>query len=187
VKLPPLKETQGRSQGSLTPPGGLAQSVRSGGNQWTQRWRAMAPRERHAAQAAAVAIGVLIVWLLLVQPALRTLRSAPALLDGLDAQLHQMQQLAAESRELRGAAPLSTAQSVAALQAATARLGERGRIVIAGDRATLTVTGATGDQLRDWFAEARSGARARPVEAQLTRAGGGYSGSIIVTLSGATS
>lgn len=146
------------------------------------RWRALSPRDRRAALLAGGALGLLLVWLLLVQPAWRSLRDAPTQIDRLDAQLQQMQQLANESRELRGTTPLPSAQSVAALQAATTRLGERARIVVAADRATLTLTGVTGDQLRDWLFEARSGARARPVEAQLTRGPGGYSGSLVVTI-----
>jgi general secretion pathway protein M len=148
------------------------------------RWRELSPRDRQAALIAAGAVGLLLAWLLLVQPAWRTLREAPVQIDRLDAQLQQMQQLANESRELRGTAPLPTAQSVAALQAATQRLGDRGRIVVAGDRATVTLTGVAGDQLRDWLFEARSGARARPVEAQLTRGPGGYSGSLVVAIGG---
>jgi general secretion pathway protein M len=148
------------------------------------RWRALSPRDRQAARIAAAAVGLLLAWLLLVQPAWRTLREAPVQIDALDAQLQQMRRLANESRELRGTAPLPSAQSVSALQAATARLGERGRIVVAADRATLTLTGVSGDQLRDWLFEARSGARARPVEAQLTRGPGGYSGSMVVTIGG---
>ena len=54
-----------------------------------------------------------------------------------------------------------------------------------GERAVLTLQGASTSQLRDWLAEARSGARARPVEARLTRAAQGYSGTVVVALGGA--
>jgi len=54
------------------------------------------------------------------------------------------------------------------------------------DRATLTLNGANGSQLRDWLVEARSSARARPLEANLTRGPQGYSGSIVVALPGAS-
>ena len=39
-----------------------------------------------------------------------------------------------------------------------------------GDRATLTFTGVPFEALRDWLGEARSAARARPIEAQLLKA-----------------
>ena len=148
------------------------------------KWRALSERDRRAAGLAGAAIVLLLVWWIGVQPALRTVREAPAQLDRLDAQLQTMQRQAAEATELRGTAPITAAQSTAALQAATARLGARGRLVVAGERATLTVNGATGAQLRDWLSEARSGARARPLQAQVTRSAQGYSGSLIVAVGG---
>ena len=77
------------------------------------------------------------------------------------------------------------AQSQAALKATTERLGDKGRLSLQGDRAVLTLTNASSGQLRDWLSEARSGARARPVEANLSRAPQGYSGSLIVALGAA--
>ena len=148
------------------------------------RWRALSERDRRAAVIAGAAIVLLLVWWIGVQPALRTVRAAPAQIDRLDAQLQTMQRQAAEAAELRGTAPLTAAQSTAALQAATARLGARGRLVVAGERATLTVNGATGAQLRDWLSEARSGARARPLQAQFMRSPQGYSGTLIVAVGG---
>lgn len=143
-------------------------------------WRTRAPRERRALLALGAALGVLIVWLLLIQPAWRSLRETPAQLDRLDAQLQHVQRLAAESQALRGVAPVPPAQAAAALRAATDRLGDKGRLTQQGDRATLTLNGASPEALRGWLLEARSAARARPVEAQLTRAAQGYSGTLIV-------
>jgi general secretion pathway protein M len=111
-------------------------------------------------------------------------RTAPAQIDRLDLQLQQMQRLAAEGRELRGTPAVSPAQSTAVLQAATTRLGDKGRLAIAGDRATLTLNGATSAQLLNWLSEARSGARARPLQAQLNRGPSGYSGTIVVAIGG---
>jgi general secretion pathway protein M len=55
---------------------------------------------------------------------------------------------------------------------------------LGGDRATVTFINATGTQVRDWLTEARSAARTRPVEANLTRGPQGYSGTIIVQMPG---
>ena len=150
------------------------------------RWQAMAPRERRLVGIGGTVLALFLLWLLFLQPALRTVREAPAKLDRLDTQLQEMQRLAAESRELRNATPLSAAQSAIALKAATDRLGERGRLSVQGDRAVLTLNGMSGEQLRNWLSEARSGARARPVEAQLNRAGNGYNGTLVVTLGSGT-
>lgn len=151
-----------------------------------QRWRAFAPRERAALTVAFVLLGVFVLWLVAVQPAWRTLRNAPAQLGTLDAQWQQMLLLAAETRELRSAVPVPASQAMAALRAATDRLGEKAKLSVQGERATLTVTGLPGDQLGAWLAEARSAARARPIEASLTRAAQGYNGTLVVTLGGAS-
>jgi len=148
-------------------------------------WQARAPRERQLLAAGAVAIVVLIVWLIAVQPALNTLRRTPVELDALDLQWQQMQLAALESEALRAASPVPPAQAADALRAATERLGSKAKLVIQGDRATLNFTGIAFEDLRAWLGEARSGARARPLEAQLLKAASGYSGSISVSLSSA--
>lgn len=148
------------------------------------RWRSLGQRERRLLTVLAVVIGIALVWLLFVQPAWRTLRSAPAEIDRLEAQLQQMRREAAESQSLRSAPRINLAQASAALRASTDRLGANGKLQVLGDRATLTLTNADGDQLRRWLAEARSGARARPVEANLTRGPQGHSGTLVVALPG---
>jgi general secretion pathway protein M len=148
-------------------------------------WRARTPRERLGIGLALAVLALLLVWLVLVQPAWRTTREAPAQLDQLDAQLQQMQRLATESQALRGAVAVTPAQAAAALKAATDRLGDKGRLSLQGDRASLTLNGVGAEALRGWLLEARSAARVRPLEAQLTRTAQGYSGTLVVALGGA--
>lgn len=147
-------------------------------------WRALAPRERQGALAAAVLVGAAVVWFAAVQPALRTLRTAPAAIDKLDAELQQMQLLATESRALRAAPPVAPAAAAAALQAAVARLGAKAKLVQQGDRATITLSAVDGEALRSLLAEARSTARARPIEAQLVRSKAGYDGTLVLAVGG---
>ena len=157
-------------------------SLRQQAGTW---WRARTPRERQAVVVVASVVGLFFAWSLLVQPALRTVTQAPAQLDRLDAQYQQMQRIATESTALRAAPRVAPAQAAQALKAATDRLGERARLVLQGDRATLTlVTGVNPEALRAWLNEARSGARARPVEAQLQRGPLGYTGTIGLALGG---
>lgn len=149
-----------------------------------QVWRARAPRERQLIAAGAFALMLLVVWLIAVQPALKTLRETPAELDRLDSQWQQMQLAAVESAGLRSASPVPPQQAIEAIRAATERLGGKGRIVLQGDRAVLTFSGVPFEALRNWLGEVRSAARARPVEAQLLKGAAGYSGSISVALTG---
>lgn len=151
---------------------------------WSTRWQACAPRERLALALGGSALALLVVWMVLLQPALRTLREAPAQLDAVDVQLQTMRALAAESAALRGATPVTTAQAAAALQSATEGLGDKAKLSVQGDRAVLTVQGLETESLRNWLDLARSAARARPVEAQLSRSAGGYSGTLVVSFGG---
>ena len=75
-------------------------------------------------------------------------------------------------------------QAAEALRAATERLGGKGKIALQGDRATLTFSAVPFEALGGWIGEARSAARARPIEAQLLKGANGYSGAITVVLSG---
>ena len=161
---------------------GAGDAIDSWLSPWRARWQALGARERRGLAVAAWVLGLFLLWALAIAPAWRTVRAAPAQLDRLDAQLQQMQRLASEARELRAIPALSSSQSIAALRAASEALGAAGRLQIAGDRATLTLSGVNGTQLRDWLAEARSAARTRPIEANLTRGPQGYSGSIVVAL-----
>ena len=150
-----------------------------------QWWRALPARERRLLALAAGVVLLAVLWWLALQPALQTLRTAPAALEAAEAQLRTMQRLAAEATELRNTPPVNGEQAAAALRAATDRLGEQAKLSLQGDRAVLTLNGISTSQLRDWLAEARSGARARPVEASLLRSGPGYSGTLVLAVGGA--
>jgi general secretion pathway protein M len=145
-------------------------------------WRGMAPRERIALAVGIGTLAIFLLWLIFVGPAWRTLRDAPAELDRLEVQLQHMQRLAADAKSLRGAPVVSVTQAMEPLKIATERLGDKATLSFQGDRATLTLTGISGEALRDWLGEARSGARARAIDVQLTRNPQGYAGLVVVTL-----
>jgi general secretion pathway protein M len=166
-------------QAATLPPG-----VDGARQQASRLWRSRAPRERQLIAVGAAALAVLFVWMLAVQPALRTLRETPAELDRLDMQWQQMQLAALESASLRSVSPVPPAQASEAVRAATERLAGKGKIALQGDRAVLTFSGVPFEGLRNWLGEVRSAARARPVEAQLLKGPAGYSGSITITMAG---
>lgn len=145
-------------------------------------WRSLAARERQLLTLAGSVLVLALLWWLAVAPAWRTLQRAPVELDLLDGQLQTMQRLALEAQQLRSTPPVNPEAAAAALKAATERLGDKGRLQLQGERAVLTVNGVATQALRDWLAEARSGARARPVEAALARGPNGFSGTVVVAL-----
>ena len=170
------------------PPSSGAGAAQTARDRLAARWEALSPRDRRSVRFVAWLLAAFLVWVLAVQPAWRTARDAPAQIDQLDAQLQRMQRLALEARDIRstpsGSGMQSTAQSAVALRAATDRLGGRGRLLVQGDRATLTLSGVDGAKLRAWLDEARKGARARPIDVQLSRGPQGYQGTMVVALGG---
>jgi general secretion pathway protein M len=146
-------------------------STPAAGPAWLQplreRWLAMAPRERRMVAVAAWAVGAVLLWLIAVAPALRTLASAPAERARLDAQLDDMRTLAGEAQALRAAPQIGPAQADAALRAATERLGPTARLEPQADRMVLRFSGVSGPAFTAWLNEVRAGARARVLQAEL--------------------
>ena len=148
------------------------------------QWQSLGERERLVLGTVGVLLGLLLAWSLLLAPALRTLRTAPAELEQLELQLQRMQAQAQEARLLQSAPAVPPAQAQAALTASVEHLGPVARLNLTGDRAIVTLNGIAPAALQAWLGEARAAARARPVEAQLTRGAKGYSGTLVLTLGG---
>ena len=148
----------------------------------SQRWQAMAERERRAVALAAGFLALVLLWAVGLQPAWRTLKEVPVQINLVDADLQAMRALAEETTRLRSAPPVTSSQAVAALNSATESLGPKGRLSIQGDRATLTLSSVDTEALSQWLELARSAARARPIEAQLSRGPAGYSGTLVVNI-----
>jgi general secretion pathway protein M len=147
------------------------------------RWNTLGAREKRLLTVAGWVVGALLVWLVAVQPALRAVRAAPARLDQLDAQMQQMQRLAGEARGLRDTPPVGAMQAQAAVKAAGDGLEGAARTTLAGERATVTFTNVNVTDLREWLSEVRGSARARPIEANLTRNPQGlFSGTVVLAL-----
>ncbi len=135
-----------------------------------QRWNAFNDRERVIVATGALLLAVLVVWLIAVRPALRSLAAAPAQRAAVDLQTLRMHAITGEAADLRKVAPVPQGQAEQVLKSATDQLGAKAKLGIQGDHATLTITGASGEDLRQWLVQARGGARVRPLELTLARA-----------------
>ncbi|MDR7269050.1 general secretion pathway protein M [Pelomonas saccharophila] len=164
---------------------GLAAQFQQARAQAAAQWQSLGERERFALGTVGVLLGLLLAWSLLLAPALRTLKTAPAELERLELQLQQMQAQAQEAQTLRAAPPVPPDQAQAALKASVEHLGAAARLNLTGDRAVVSLNGVAPEQLQGWLGEVRAAARARPVEAQLTRGPKGYSGTLVLSLGGA--
>ena len=161
---------------------GLAAQLRHARAQALGQWQSLGERERLAVGSIGVLLGLTLAWAVLLAPALRTLRTAPAELESLELQLQQMQAQAQEARTLRAAPTVPPAQAQAALKASVDHLGAAARLTLTGDRAVVALNGISPPALQAFLGEVRSAARARPIEAQLTRGPNGYAGSVVLSL-----
>lgn len=165
---------------------GLAAQLQQAKAQALAQWQALGERERLTLAAVGALLGLLLAWSLLLAPALRTLKTAPGELEKLELQLQQMQAQAQEAQSLRAAPPVPPDQAQAALKASVEHLGAAARLSNqTGDRAVVSLNGVAPELLQGWLGEVRAAARARPVEAQLTRGPKGYSGTLVLSLGGA--
>ena len=151
-------------------------------DQLRDRYAKLDARERQMVVVIGFALAFLLVWLVLVRPAWKTLDDAPALRAQADAQLLQMQAISNEAKQLRALPPVPQSVAEQVLKAATDALNGKGKLSVQNDRAVLSLTGANGEDIRKWLIQARGGARARPIEANLVRAGDGYNGTLVVAM-----
>lgn len=152
------------------------------------RWQALPPRQRLLAAAAVGVLGAALVWWIALQPALATLRSAPAQRQALDLQLQRMRQLEAQAAAMRGATqplpPLARDEAQRALEAAARQhFGDSARLAFGPQGTSLTLDGVSGLALAQWLAQVRIEARTLPTEARLDRqAGGTWRGQMTLSL-----
>jgi general secretion pathway protein M len=148
------------------------------------RWEGLAPREKMLVAAAAALVGLALVWLVAIGPALGTLRTAEEQHRALDAQLQRMRSLQAQAQSLQSQPKQSHEEALRLLELSVRqRLGTSARLVIAGERATITLAGTPADALAQWLTQARVNARALPGEARLYRNSAGlWEGTLVLTL-----
>ncbi len=148
-------------------------------------WAALAARERRLLAAALTVVMLAVLWWVGVSPALQTLRGAESQHRTLDAELQTMRALAAEAASLQALPRIQANDSRKALELSVRQgLGASAQLTVSGERATVTLKGASAEALAQWMVQARSNARATPVEARLmlNAARTGWDGSVTLSL-----
>lgn len=130
----------------------------------------MAARERVGVTIGVAFLLVAAAWVWAIAPAWDTLKAAPSKNASLDSQLESMQRMATEVKAIQSAPKISYNDALKALESATKdRFGDTGSLRVLGDRATLTLKGASSQALAAWLPQVRVLARAIPSEVKLTR------------------
>ncbi len=139
--------------------------------QLRQRWEALGAREQRLVLAACMVVIAALLWWVALGPALTTLRQAKDQHTQLDAQLQQMQSLKAQASALAAMPKVSTDDGRRALESSLKQtLAASAQMVTVGNRATVTLKGASPDALAQWLLQARINARAVPTEVRLVKA-----------------
>ncbi|MCZ2497276.1 type II secretion system protein M [Xylophilus sp. Kf1] len=133
------------------------------------RWALMSPRERYLSSLAASAVGILLVWAIALAPALKSLQKSQAQRLVLDSQLQQMMALQTEARQLAAQPRLGREAGLRALRESVAALGAGAQMQTSGERAVVTLQAVPAVAVANWLGQARTDARAIPVEVRLVR------------------
>lgn len=148
------------------------------------RWNSLPRREQRLVLVALALLLVALLWWVCLAPALATLRSADKQHQLLAVQLQQMQRLQAQAKTLQAQPRLALLEARRLLEASVKPLGATAQLVVAGERVTVTLRGASADALAQWLTQARLNARAVPSEARLVRsAAGTWDGTLVLTQS----
>jgi general secretion pathway protein M len=146
---------------------------------WSQR----PPREQSLLRLGALMVVAGLLWSLALAPALRTVRTFDAKRTAQDEQLQAMLRLQAQAQALRALPRLSQTAATQALQASVQQaFGTLAEVTVSGDSATVRLRGVTAEALAQWLANARINAHCVPLQAHLTRAGNGWSGTLQMAL-----
>ncbi|MDD5334639.1 MAG: type II secretion system protein GspM [Rhodoferax sp.] len=147
------------------------------------RWQGVSSRERQLVLAGLALLLLALVWWLGVAPALATLRSAQTQRQLLDAQLQQMQSLQAQAKALQAQPRITFEEARRLLEASIKPFGTTAQLTLAGERASVTLRGASADALAQWLTQVRLNVRSVPSEARLVRnASGAWDGTLTLNL-----
>lgn len=147
------------------------------------RWQGVSGRERQLVLAALALLLMALVWWVGVAPALATLRSAQTQRQLLEAQLQQMQGLQAQAKALQAQPRITFEEARRLLEASVKPFGASAQLLLVGERATLTLRGASADAVAQWLAQVRLNVRAVPSDARLVRnASGAWDGTLTLNL-----
>lgn len=133
-------------------------------------WTRLAPRERILVALATLVVGAGALWWVALQPAIKTLREAPATRSALEQQLQQVQLIEQQVKSIESLAPIAREEALRQIESSTKiRLGANSQVTVQGERVVVSVKSVTAEALADWLIQVRVNARAMPSQVQLRR------------------
>ena len=114
-----------------------------------QAWSALAVRERRLVLLAGGIVLLAVLWMLVLSPALRTVRTVPAQTEQLERQLQAMQAMAAQARDLKGRPVVRREDALRVLQSRLLVLEKEKEAATKKELAGV-ITASWGDQMRSY-------------------------------------
>lgn len=149
----------------------------------SQRWQTYSGRERQLVVIATLLVLAAALWWIGLAPALATLRSAQSQRQVLEEQFQQMKMLQAQAKSLQAQPRITPDEARRLLEASVKPLGSTAQLNLVGERAVVTLRGASADALTQWLLQVRLNVRSTPSEARLVRASNGtWDGTVALNL-----
>lgn len=146
-------------------------------------WKALSSRDKRMIRVAAALLIFVLLWLLALQPAIRTIRSFESAQRTQEAKLQQMLNLQSQAQSMQNLPLVSQAAAVTALEISIEQtFGNRAEIIFNGNNATVNVRAISPEDLAKWLNNIRTNSRTVAVQARLTRTNIGWNGSFQMVL-----
>ena len=146
-------------------------------------WKALSSRDKRMIRVAAALLVFVLLWLLALQPAIRTIRSFESAQRTQETKLQQMLNLQSQAQSMQNLPLVSQAAAVTALEVSIEQtFGNRAEIIFNGNNATVNVRGISPEDLAKWLNNIRTNARTVAIQARLTRTNIGWNGSFQMVL-----
>lgn len=146
-------------------------------------WFKLPQRDRNLIVLAAGLVILLLVWVVAVSPASRTLRTFDNDYKVQERKLQHMMNLQKEAQNMQNLPRVSQAAAVTALETSIENtFKNRAEVIFSGSNATVNIRGASAEELSQWLANIRTNARTVAVQARLNRNNTGWSGSLQLVL-----
>lgn len=131
------------------------------------RWQDLTASEQRSVSFVASVLGLLLVWLIAIAPALTTVQQSDLRRAQVAQQHAHLLGLQAKAQALQTQTPLARDEALRRLQSISAMPGLQ--LKVQGERVSVQLSAVSAPVLAQWLMQARTQAQTLPLEAHLTR------------------